>query len=248
MTRRVYKNPPIEEALAEFRFAPGPEWDMTVPGRIHEAVKAEYPGKPRQQNLVTANVVFGAAEAAPALSMFRGIGRVQFPSQDERSLVGVGPDVLSVHVLRPYPGWESFRPRIENALTTYERVAAPSGVVRVGIRYINRITIRDTKCDLSRLFLCAPPQAPGLPSDTTSFLHRDEYRYGDDIKLLVTYASVEAADDCTSFVLDLDLISEGGEARALGSTMSLVDDLRERERKAFEALITDDLRKVFDED
>jgi hypothetical protein len=35
-TRRQYKNPPIEEALAEFRFVPRQEWDLTIPGKIHQ--------------------------------------------------------------------------------------------------------------------------------------------------------------------------------------------------------------------
>ena len=33
MARRKYRNPPIEETLCEFRFAPSQEWDPTVPDR-----------------------------------------------------------------------------------------------------------------------------------------------------------------------------------------------------------------------
>ena len=45
-------------------------------------------------------------------------------------MVGIGPDVLSVHMLRPYQdpdkaeegGWVEFRPRIETALGAYWKV------------------------------------------------------------------------------------------------------------------------------
>jgi len=34
--REPYKNPPIEEALLELQFVPGQEWDLTIPGKLHQ--------------------------------------------------------------------------------------------------------------------------------------------------------------------------------------------------------------------
>ena len=48
MTRRQYKNAPIQEALCEFHFVPGPEWDVTVVGKLHDRVKEIYDGKAKQ--------------------------------------------------------------------------------------------------------------------------------------------------------------------------------------------------------
>ena len=50
--RRRYRNPPIEEALCEFRFLPGQEWDLTIPGKLHVILGEEYNGKPQEQKLV----------------------------------------------------------------------------------------------------------------------------------------------------------------------------------------------------
>ena len=50
--RRRYKNPPIEEALCEFGFAPGPDWDPTIPGKLQAELGDEYSGKPREQRAV----------------------------------------------------------------------------------------------------------------------------------------------------------------------------------------------------
>jgi len=38
MERCKYRNPPIEEALCEFRFVPSQDWDPTVPGRFHKKI------------------------------------------------------------------------------------------------------------------------------------------------------------------------------------------------------------------
>ena len=40
-----YKNPPIEEALCEFRFKPGQDWDFTIPGKLQTEFGDEYTGK-----------------------------------------------------------------------------------------------------------------------------------------------------------------------------------------------------------
>src|SRR3982751_314357 len=73
--RRRYRQPPIEEALVEFRMAGGQEWGLTIPGKAHEKVKAAYPGKPRQRSLVQASVQAGQGQPA-GLALQEGI-RVQ---------------------------------------------------------------------------------------------------------------------------------------------------------------------------
>ena len=81
--RRRYKNPPIEEALVEFRFAPGQEWDLTIPGKLHEKVKDSYPGKPRQQKLLQA-AVQAVQGQPPGFTLQEGIMRVQLVDADRR--------------------------------------------------------------------------------------------------------------------------------------------------------------------
>ena len=48
--KRQYKNPPIKEAVCEFRFASGATWDMAVPGLIYAELRADFPR--RLQNVV----------------------------------------------------------------------------------------------------------------------------------------------------------------------------------------------------
>ena len=50
-----------------------------------------------------------------------------------------------------------------------------------------------------------------------------------------------------AFLLDLDVIWEKtGDAASRADALGVVDDLRERERDAFEAVITDKARDLFD--
>jgi uncharacterized protein (TIGR04255 family) len=168
-------------------------------------------------------------------------------STDTR-LITVGPDLLSVHVLRPYPktGWDEFRPRIERALEKYLEVAKPGPMRRMGVRYINRIEVPDRPGKPDKYFKCCPSIAPGMPNELRSFLERLEYAYPDGVKLATTFATVESSAHKAGYLLDLDVVWESETASKVESAMGLADDLRNRERDAFEALITDELRKLFD--
>ena len=134
--RRRYRNPPIEEALCEFRFKPSREWDLTIPGKLHTKLGSDYTGKPRQQRVVDVGFEMKHGDVSGLRSRDE-LARVQLVTENERRIVGVGPDVLSVHMLRPYQdvtdplysGWQEFRSRIENALTAYWTVANPEGAI-----------------------------------------------------------------------------------------------------------------------
>lgn len=243
--RRRYKNPPIEEALVEFRMAPGQEWDLTIPGKLHEKVKEAYPGKPRQQKLLQAS--FQAVQGQPAgFAVQEGIGRVQLVDAEAKRLLSLGPNVLSINVLRPYDGWDQFKPRVERALRAYVEVSGADNVSRIGVRYINRVALAAADVDLAAHFTCGPAVPPGLPNRVGGFLNRAEYVYDDDVKLVVTLASIDAAEGSAAFLLDLDVIWEATVPLTIDAALAKVDDLHEREGIAFEALITDKTREVFD--
>ena len=160
MTRHKYNNPPIEEALCEFRFAPSSPWNLTVPGLFYEKIKAVYPGEPRQQNLIQAELQIGQEPANAEVALRQSMAKLLFQSADAKKLVGVGYDTLSIHSLRPYEGWEYFGQRIDESFQTYLEVAKPTGVTRIAIRYINRIAISGNQdVDLSEYFT----EPHGLP-------------------------------------------------------------------------------------
>lgn len=251
MERRRYKNPPIEEALVEFRFEPSQEWDLTMPGRLHGELRDAYPGKPRQQNVVQASLV-AQQDQAPNFAVREGLGKVQLVTDDASRLVAIGPDVLSVHMLRPYQrdeegsGWDEFRPRIVEALSSYWDVAEPSGVKRIGLRYINKVVIPESSVEVARYLKAAPPSVDGLPEQLGGFVGRVEYIYPDDVRLVVSHATVEAPEGQVAFLMDIDLIWQSDEAVDKDVALTFADDLRARERDVFEALITDDARSLFD--
>jgi uncharacterized protein (TIGR04255 family) len=243
--RRRYRNPPIEEALVEFHFAPGQDWDLTIPGKLHEKVKGAYPGKPRQQRLLQASLRAEIGQP-PGMAVEEGIGRVQLIDADGRRLLSLGPDVLSVNVLRPYDGWEVFKPRIDAALRAYAEVSGVEKIGRIGVRYINKVVVPEPNADPNKYFLCGPPVPSGLPSRVASFLYRAEHVFDDEVKLLLTFATIVGEPGSSSFLLDLDIIWGSDSSIGVDLALEKVDDLHQREGVAFEAVITERMRGVFD--
>ena len=251
--RRRYRNPPIEEALCEFRFLPGQEWDLTIPGKLHVTLGNEYSGKPQEQKVV--DIALNAEEGQPPkMSYGEGLAKVQLVTKDGKRQVGIGKDVLSVHMLRPYQdpshpvrsGWDEFQPRISAALDAYWKVAKPVGVCRIGIRYINKIVIPQKAVEVKKYLRCALPVVSGFPEQLRHFMSRVDYAYEDGVRIVLSQGSINAPPDHVGFLLDLDVIWESGDAIAKDEALLKAGNLRDRERTAFEAVITNKARELFD--
>lgn len=248
--RRVYSKPPIVEAVCEFRFSGGPGWDWTIPGLFFEKVKAGFPQK-RQQNIVELSMSATEQQVTPMVK--GGVARMQFLSATGDKLITVGPEMLSAHWAKMapdeyYPGWEAFRPHIESAYQNYLAIAGPEDVVRIGLRYINRINVAGEAINLGA-YLRNPPQLPDeLPQDIGMFVSRTVVAYDEATTLALIMASPQDAQPGTvSVVLDLDLVYANPDGVLdPNQAMAKVDVLRALERDAFEALITDDSRRLFD--
>lgn len=241
---RKYKNPPIEEALCEFTFTPTIEWNLTLPGKLHTEIQEEYSGVPRQQNIRT--MIAGPQAAQPTIAFQNELLRIQLVSTDGTRLVSIGKNILSVSVLRPYEGWLLFKPRIERALNAYRKVAAPQDVIRIGLRYINRIVVPSPNSDPSLYFNYNLSRDDLLDAKIINFMRRFEYLKEGGEKLIITHATLQPSDPKQSeFILDLDTIWDRDPLN-FDQVLDATEKLHTTEGCAFEAIITDEARRLFD--
>lgn len=255
--RRRYRNPPIEEALCEFRFVPGTDWDFTIPGKLQVELGDQYSGKSREQRAARVGLRVQDGKRAD-LEVGEGLAKVQLVSKEGTRVVGVGPDVLSVHMLRPYQdaddfergGWEEFEPRIAAALQAYWNVARPVGISRVGVRYINKISlpfVDDVRVE--EYLNCAHLEIEGLPEHYLNFLSRVEYAYDDGTRLVLSYGLLDTSSTHVNCLLDLDVIrQQGDEPIEQKASLAIATDLHDRAGAAFEVIVTDKARELFDAD
>lgn len=132
-----YKNPSIVEALCEVAFRPRSRWDMTVFGRFYDLVRDSYPNREAGEAVETdVGKVQGGIR-----QQVRHSPRMRFFSSDRNRVLQVGPNLLVANVLRPYPGWASFKPDIIHALSAYYESADPDQIEHLTLRYIDRLEI-----------------------------------------------------------------------------------------------------------
>jgi uncharacterized protein (TIGR04255 family) len=252
MQRRQYWNPPIEEAVCEFRFLPDPDQDFAAPARFYETIRKDYPSKPEFQPLPPSEPTVEGKPAGVQVA-FRGqSGKILFRNDTRTHLVGLASNLLSVHVLSPYPGWESFRPKIVQAIDAYIAAVGPKGLNRIGFRYINKIEVGQDDVPIAKLLTVSPLMPETISLDKASFFVRVEAAYRDrPARLAVNVASIEPSKPGgAAMLLDLEVYQDWPSEQPLpiAESMAAIDDFRVRERNAFEAYVTDDARKIFDAD
>jgi len=247
MSTKQYKNSPIDEAMCEFTFAsniPNAPFDLALPGRLQvHRLMDEYKGHVRTQNRQT----IMTNENAPNVAVQSALFRIQIPNIEGTRLISIGQNTLAISTLRPYDGWESFRLRIGKALQAYWEIKTPASVTRIGIRYINHIVAPGLERDHSRLLVGIAAQDANIDATLSNFTRRGEYLKADGTKLLITKSTLQpVSPNTTEYLLDIDTVWDSKPLEDRAQIITTADQLHEAEGVAFEALITDEARRLFD--
>lgn len=247
MERRTYQHPPLEEAVCELQFIPGPEWEYTFQFLFFAKFQHHYPGKVQRRQMVEAGFQVQEGHPEAKLTMKGTASRVQYATVDGSRLVAIGENVLSIHALRPYSGWEELEQRIERAVQVYQEVARPAAVKRTSVRYINRVQIPVAEIELRDYFTTPPQVPPRLGLTVTHVLVRTESVFADiPVKLTSTFASVEAPPGSSGFLLDNDVTREWADpGLPLDQALTEIAAIKRRQTLVFESLITEKTREVF---
>ena len=131
--RRKYADPPIVEAVCEFRLTPETPWDLTIPGLFYEQVKETFPH--REQRVVQ-EVVF-KQEPHGIQQQIQARERILLFTKDRKQLLQLGTRLLAISALKPYLGWEIFKQSIEQAWNVLQQISEIKGIDRIELRYIN---------------------------------------------------------------------------------------------------------------
>lgn len=244
---RRYQNPPVVEALCELFFV-GSIWDTTVPGQLYERVRDRFPKKGEVNEV---GVELQVAPGGTGARMLHGNPRTQFIREDGSRMVQLARDLLVVNEVRPYTRFEDWRPLVAEMLDAYRQVAQPSGLMRLGVRYINRVVISTIAVKLDDYFRVYPQ----LPSEVATahgpFVMRVELPMSSSNtahRLIVTFGSAPNDEARSSaFLLDLyDIVELDGSA-AFDQVPTLLDEAHANIEKTFENAITAEARRLFRE-
>jgi uncharacterized protein (TIGR04255 family) len=236
---KIYKNPPLIEAICEIRFTPDPHWDMTIFGKFYEKIADQFPERQQQVQL---QAQFPPNSMESAISEVEP--RMRFTRSDKSALVQLAPQRLIVNQLAPYISWEAFRSSILNVLTTYRSIAESSIVERIGLRYINRFAFPRQDFSIGKWF--APtPYLPGAMLDVgTPYFVRLEFPFATDRRIILTTGTLDEQKSDTNtqaILLDIDCVTLSP-SESEQTVEQLLEDGHMAVEQIFESFLTTELR------
>lgn len=196
------KSPPLLEALCEFRFAPSSEWDWTVPGRLYDRVKDQYPKKAQVEGIQLQVEVAAGGKASQQVTS--GPERVQLKTSGEEAMLQVGPNILVVNHLRPYPGWEAFSKMVLDAYEQYLEVVGTVELERIGVRYIDRIPLHAEVPEYSKYVRIAPYEEMGLGHRLNNFIQHMEFISDKPAGILLQRTGTSITEAEKTLMVDMD--------------------------------------------
>lgn len=237
----VLRNSPLVEAVCEFRFSAESPWDWTIPGRLYDAIKQDFPlrSEIRQFELIQQGVSTEAERSVQASVP----DRMQLKREDNSGIVQIGPRLLSINLLKPYPGWEVFLVLILDVLDKYSKIAGINLPDRIGLRYINHIPFPGGDPDLYLKTL--PVGIVANKASLKSFFQRFDLSFASDNGTLVHQTGSFEIEGARYLALDLDFSCQRADLDMLGGdTRKWLETAHERIEWAFRGALTPYLEKI----
>jgi uncharacterized protein (TIGR04255 family) len=243
---KKYGNPPLIEAVCEFRVLPDSPWDLTVHGLIYEKIKESFPYK--EQRLIQE---FEMNQGPKGIEQqVRVSERSVFLTDDKTMFVQIGPHLLAINCLKPYPRWERFKPRVEEAFNALTSSTEVKGLARIGHRVINRIEIPSKPLTLQDYFEFRPLLGNNLPQNMVSFILGCILPFKDkrDFCKIQLTNGIPDISDHSAFLLDFDYFSAKPDGIQASDALVWIEEAHRQVNDIFEGCITNRLREIFQEE
>ncbi len=240
---RHYQNAPITEAVIDLRVELPPNIGL---GELQNAHKGQETAYPRTGQ---ANTAFGQMQAGKEVTTTattKAMGYL-FRSADDKQIYQARLDGFSMSRLAPYEQWETFRDEARRLWNLYTSAATPRKVVRVAVRYVNRLDIPLPLSDFGDYLRTVPEVSADLPQGLVGYFMRLAIPLVDINGLCVLNEAIvdPAAPSMVSIVLDIDVFRTSDVPTDEDGLWNLIEGLRVHKNVIFEACITDKARELF---
>lgn len=246
---KTYKNPPLLEAVCEFRFDTENINSVDQITNFYETIKALFPvQKKGKMSQLEVKIDMEKTPEENRKNISQDFYEFeQYYSSDEKYSVQLDGGRVSIHRIRPYTSWSEFFPIIQTVRDAYIKSFNPKSVGRIGIRYINEMVLPSLDFSFADYFhLEASIPSLEVNSRQSIFLGSVYEQNGGNDAIKVQFADKQQGDiEVKAFVLDLDYF--------LAKPIIQLDALDEwliqahtNIESVFEGIVTDKTKVIFD--
>lgn len=246
MSEQPYKRPPITEAVIELRF--DTPIDAAVLDSASSDFNLDYPLHVPLRNVGFQLDVPPGAEDSPTARINQQENGHRRSSSDLSEIVLLWPGSFVVAQLAPYLGWDAFFERFTRDWIIWKKVTGYRKIIRVGVRFINRIDIPFTSRVIEESdYLNVYPKLPDVLGPVASYGIQAQVPITDiDCNLVINSASVRSPLlGHGSIALDLDIFRERNAPQRDEDIYNLLNIIRTKKNEIFEACITNKARELF---
>lgn len=240
-----YSKAPITEAVIDLRVELPSKITVDDLVKVHHGEEAAYPTI-EHMHTTMGKMMLSLQDGASASASTKHIGFLM-RSAEGKKIHQARINGFSMSQLAPYPCWNDFCTETRRLWDIYRSFAEPSKLVRVAVRYINRIDIPLPLNDFGDYLRTVPQVSPDLPQGLSGYFMQLLMPLEDiksDAVVIETIIEPESPNT-VSIVLDIDIFRTVDLPSEEDDIWALIKQLRSAKNKVFEACITDKSRELF---
>ncbi|MCI1267913.1 MAG: TIGR04255 family protein [Saprospiraceae bacterium] len=240
----IYSNAPIREAVYDIRVDRLNIKQIEDLAAFKELVKDNFPIEKKKHNF-TGQIQFSPDKPIESKAHSNLTGYV-FLSDDQTRQLQVRIDGITLNILKPYNNWEVHFDQFIKLWEIYKDMFSPNNVVRIALRFINKIEIPLPIVDFQHYILNMPPIPSCLPQIFTTFFMQVQVPSNDKYRNIIITETIEPEiEGMLPFILDIDVFQELNLQNSTNSIISNFEELRKIKNEIFENCITDKTRALF---
>jgi len=238
----LYKQAPITEALLDLRVE---NMRNLSPAQFRQELSSLSNDYPNQKDMVDVASQVSFGETVGATTRQTPIG-VFFTSTDGKQALQARQDGMTFGRLAPYERWETFRDEARRLWKLYREVTNTQQLLRVAVRYINRLDIPLPSVQFKDYLRTLPEVSPDLTQGLSGYFMQLQLPQ-EDIKamLIINQALVPPpASDKTSVLLDIELAREVDLVNDEEFLWDYLEQLRFRKNQVFNDCLTEKMKEL----
>lgn len=198
-------NAPIVEAVVDIRIIPSVKWDQT---NLQSELKQHLPNYPKIETLREAR--YKLSPGKPDNLAVEDFGCVGFKLHSDGNLqiAQFNKAAFVFSRLKPYVDWGQFSQEALRLWAIYYALQKPTEVMRIGLRFINRIAIKQETIELADYYKYPPESLKTLNWPLAGYLHHDVMQVPEtpySVNLIKTVQNLPGEID---LILDIDVFMQ----------------------------------------
>jgi len=234
---------PIVEAVIAISVAPAVTWNET---NLQSELKRCLPDFPKVEPLSQRRYQLPTGKQDGPIVEDLGCVGFKVHSVDKLHIAQFNKDAFVFSRLKPYENWEQLSGEAFRLLSIYHELIKPTKVMRIGLRFINRIAVKQEKVELADYYKYPPEPLKELDWTLNGYLHHDVIRVPETEYAVNLIKTVQNIPGEIGLILDIDVFRQNPFEYDNRHIKKCLEEMRWVKNKVFFCSLTDKIIKEFE--